>query len=414
MFDNLINIVENHYSINMDFTQTTNQNQTHANKFSQVCQHLTDMTHMRSALNPIGLHPNTISWEDTDRAVGSCVGDNITDITLGAKNPETGTVHNMLFVKRSTNFEDLTYHLPLSQFAVSVGNEKGQELQKVSLVDYLSNITGFTGAELKKRTDGLPDTLFLPEENVLVSSQICVLPLQNGSVDFCVSAMNYQGAVLYIVIGPNGTSTYLDSGDYDMQPLYFNDNGKACFFSAERLQAVRAQAGIIGEESNSEVTAEEKEKGQFVIIQIPLVRKIAPRQYYLESCSFGNEECCMQSCLLSMDDNEELGFDSAVISTGSDAGKEFPQITELLTRDFSKKIRATYQHYCVTDSADITDDVKDTFLRTLIEDVEGKQVGSFVTQTGNKDHLTAFTQALVQSVQLTKPVDFLPASTQML
>ncbi len=58
-----------------------------------------------------------ITWEDTGRSKFSCVGPNISDMTLQVEG-------NLLPIIRNENFSDFTYELNTDELFISVGNEK--------------------------------------------------------------------------------------------------------------------------------------------------------------------------------------------------------------------------------------------------------------------------------------------------
>lgn len=67
---------------------------------------------LKSLLNSYGLDAHTVCWEDTARNKNSCVGPNISDMTLRAE----GT--NMPVIRRP-NFTDITVDHPIDKFNVT-------------------------------------------------------------------------------------------------------------------------------------------------------------------------------------------------------------------------------------------------------------------------------------------------------
>lgn len=126
-----------------------------------------------------GLSIQRVSWEDTARFKNSCWGPNISDMTLNVDDRDMPVI-------RRPNFTDLTCDIPIFNFSVTVGNESGKELKKISFKDYLEDIHKYTncityGNLLKSRDD-----------NLLLSSQACILPLSEGKVNFNVKLYNYN------------------------------------------------------------------------------------------------------------------------------------------------------------------------------------------------------------------------------
>lgn len=72
-----------------------------------------------------------IAWEDTGRDAFSCVGPNISDMTLEVNN-------TYLPVIRHDNFYDFTFDFDSDSLFLNVGNERGEKtLCQVSLTQYL-------------------------------------------------------------------------------------------------------------------------------------------------------------------------------------------------------------------------------------------------------------------------------------
>ena len=67
-----------------------------------------------------GLAVNRVSWEDTARTKGSCWGPNITDMTLTIQ--PSGRAMPVI---RKPNFGDETVDRPITDFNLTVGNERG-------------------------------------------------------------------------------------------------------------------------------------------------------------------------------------------------------------------------------------------------------------------------------------------------
>jgi hypothetical protein len=198
--------------------------------------------------------------EDTARFKNSCWGPNISDMTLS-----TGD-KNMPVIRRP-NLADLTCDILSENFSVLVGNEKGKPLQKISLNKYIKNIGEYTD------NPNIKNLWLDRDENLLLSSQACILPLKENKVNFNVKLFNYQSsernpAVLVIVSSQQGTSCQVISG---RDNLYLNENGIAYDFVAKRLEDDRKERGV---DIKGPMTQEEKNRNVIYIYQIPLEIKI--------------------------------------------------------------------------------------------------------------------------------------------
>jgi hypothetical protein len=93
-----------------------------------------------------GLNILNVTWEDTGRYDNSSVGPNISDMTIqvGYEDPKTGVFDSTLMpVFRYPNFSDLSTDLSPWDFTLLVGNERGEELQRISLHEFLENPRDF-------------------------------------------------------------------------------------------------------------------------------------------------------------------------------------------------------------------------------------------------------------------------------
>lgn len=330
---------------------------------------------VQKKLKKSGLNISGVAWEDTSRYHGSCMGSNITDLTLRVESARMPLI-------RSNNFTDVTVDLVADQLPrLVVGNEIGNDLIKVTLQEYLENFHQYCGM-----TGVSPINLYdKRDEHVLTSAQACVLPIDNGKVEFAVDLYNYQSsrtepAVLVITTTAYGTSAQVVCGGNTL--LHYNDNGTAHLFKAERLTDYRISKG---KPTTGPMTAEEKALNGIYIFQIPL--KVTPKPvrysaYNLECCSMMSsmsgpaeeEECCF------MDDGEDgsweaevsrkadecsyvpkRGMERAILSIGEEKGpyngiQETKGTPYKLERDTTKPIRLTVQFYMCSDTESITDE----------------------------------------------------------
>lgn len=345
---------------------------------------LNNVTANRAMFQDHGLAIQKVSWEDTARDKGSCLGPNISDMTLSQNNE----LYPMI---RKPNMSDRTMDIPIKNFQVPVGNEKGQSLKTVSLKEYLENVDKYVDYNKEK----LNNLFNKRDEVVLTQTQSCVLNCpDNETVDFCPRIFNYQSysepRVLTITISSKGTSTQVIKGNTS---LYFNNNGKAHMYSASRVANEREkktgkpQKAV---QSFNELDKDEKLENCLMIIQVPLKQQLSSlrmnkcvggiplaasllesgeKENYVDGAVgglFGNEEC---------DEDEDYsrfikkttGFDMARLGLGSHQGDfNFSEFGETkLERDERFPIRCTYQYYRVSDTPKLTQKLVDTIAEEL-------------------------------------------------
>lgn len=294
-----------------------------------------------------------VSWEDCGRSQNSSGGPNISDMTLCVGDLNMPVI-------RKPNFTDITADMSIDHFTLTVGNENRQVLSKVSLRDFLKDIPKYTG-----NPNMVP--MYLPrDEHILTSTQACILPLRDGKVEFNVKLFNYQydeedPAVLCIVSSKNGTSVQVIT-EYN-QPLYFNDNGFAANFVAQRLSDHRTEKGS---SNTGSMTREEQESNSLFIFQIPLKQTKEKRVYPMYSMYGGGsilESMPVDACI--EEDFEVKGYEDAIISTG-EVHSEFKGTGSLkLVRDDRFPIRCVFQTYGVTDTVNIPPEVFKTISEKL-------------------------------------------------
>lgn len=306
---------------------------------------------LQSLASKYSLNILNITWEDTARSKQSCFGPNISDMTL--KLVENSV---LLPVIRKPNFSDETTDVPLDKFMIPIGNESGSTNSvKISLKEYLTNPKKFIKSE--NEIDSLIDPI--RDENILCSPQFCILPLKNNTCEFNVHLFNYQSysepAVLVLVVNNLGTSAQTLVGD---QPLFFNNNGKACNFVAERLADERERLGKVVE---GKMTKEEEERNYLMIFQVPL--KVEESQLFDYNNIMCMEEECLQdeNCYMERAEKrcceKERGMDDAMIKIGNEHS-EFEGIrNKKIKRDLRFPIRCTFQFYKVTDSDEIPENI---------------------------------------------------------
>lgn len=337
---------------------------------------------VRESLSKAGYDILKIAWEDTSRTFGSCFGKNISDMSL-----VVGYFETLLPVIRKPNFKDMTWDVLMDLFNVPVydprknTNEEKTPNSTVALSEFIQNIQIYV-PDIK-----IKGSLFLPRDvHVLTTPQVCVLPLQDGSIEFGVQLYNYQSwgdspAVLVIMICQQGTSVQVLSGK---EILYFNQNGKAAWMNAVRLEDDRKARGEKVTKANSikDLSATELEANTILVIQIPLKRKMQVRSMG-SGMKFGSalgsnspKYECAYACSTSENETEESeqvdniiecvrargsksssrGMDFAQVKAGRLTGENYKGVgNKELERDEESPIRVTIQGYITTDTADLTE-----------------------------------------------------------
>ncbi len=385
-----------------------------------------------------GVDINSVTFEDTSRKKGSYWGDNISDMTLVVENKGRNNSSTRMPVIRKPNFSDETADMSIDKFNVTVGNERGQELRRIPLREYLKDISKYTVRNSSQTENTKIKSMLLDrDDSILTSVQFCVLPLQDGECEFSVQLYNYQSsatdpAVLVIVSSSQGTSAQVVTGE--TEKLYINMNGRSANYLAKRLKDDRKEKGKALEGA---MDLEEQERNVLSIIQIPLKRKPPPRVFRgLESCGseYGNLECGFVQCSINnsapgtggvvssfmcdaeCDDEEDCddewecvkekcadrdstmksrstvrGMDNAVLRPG-ETHSEFKGVGDYsLERDHDYPIRCTFQFYKVTD----TDDIPEQAFSEMREKIDkvyssGSVTGSLVV-SGDTGRVTETT-----------------------
>lgn len=341
---------------------------------------------LKSIMKSYGLKITNVTWEDTARNKNSCFGPNISDMTLVANKTKMPVI-------RRPNFADVTVDHTINNFNVTVGNESGVDLKRISFTNYLEEIKSYT------KNTNIKTPIFNQNEKILCSTQACFLPAEKNEVNFNVRLFNYQSsinnpAVLVIIASNQGTSAMiLDNRTTD---IYFNKNGKAHDFIAERLKEERIRQG---KSTSDPMTNEEKQRNILFIYQIPLKTKSVPRSTNsygsigsanksyggidsifnsigsIGSVGYGSIGSAKKSSILEntfydsesayVGDSvnqtkgvkrEKLGLDNAMLRVSDNDKGEFKGVgSKKLERDFNYPIRCTIQYYWITDTEKLTE-----------------------------------------------------------
>lgn len=333
------------------------------NSLQYAVSQLASNSGVKNKLANYGLNVSSVAWEDTSRYVNSCVGSNISDVTLKVNKSRMPII-------RSNNFTDVTVDIPASKLPkLVVGNHDGTQLKTVTLEEYLKDFHFYCGEFTCDRYNLFADR----DQYVLTSSQACVLPLNSGEVEFAVDLYNYQShsepAVLVIVSTAYGTSAQVVCGGNT--ELYFNDNSISRMFKAERIEDFRKSQG---RSTSGPMTTEEKALNGIYIYQVPLVYKQERLNYgYLCSQNLlicDSLECdSLEECATFSDDTcnffessarNSRGMSRAILSLGQEKGpykgiKKTDGDLYKLERDQTKPIRLTVQFYMCTDTINLSD-----------------------------------------------------------
>ena len=294
-----------------------------------------------------------LTWEDTGRYYNSSVGPNISDVTIQVQhqNPTTGQYElDLMPVIRYPNFSDLSADISPDRFFLLVGNQKGEELHKITLRDYLrdfprylSDSDSFTG----RRTSLLASR----DSHILVSAQAAFLPVpEKGKAEFNPVIFNYQSyqgdpAILVIVATREGTSaTVIDnvrdafpSGFSWGQRLFFNQNGERASFTGERFSDYLE--GEQGTARSAPEAAGESGLNMVLLIQVPLKQK-----HPMQGLPGIAEESVMAAPMM----QEKSDVEAAVIGHGPVEGP-FTEVDGLdIERDARFPVRVTVQFYKAT------------------------------------------------------------------
>jgi len=342
-----------------------------------------------------GLHIVNVTWEDTGRYYGSAVGPNISDATIQVqhRDPETGEyLLTLMPVIRYPNFTDQTADISLDRFFLLVGNERGRDLEKISLREYLGDFRAYL-------TDpgswmGRESSLLAPRDShVLVSAQAAFLPIpESGTAEFNPVLFNYQSyeghpAVLAIVATREGTSATIIDNKRDGfeagwswgQRLFFNDNGLRASFTGKRLSDF--SEGISPGAREGAEAARETGLNMVLLIQVPLKQ----RRPMGETTMLYSSAAAPEAMEMAKSDVE-----AAVIGHGEIEGP-FTEIDGLpIERDERFPIRVTVQFYKATSNGIVAAEDMEAIARQ-IERVysEGDYVGSLVVD-GPSDRPTEY------------------------
>ena len=356
------------------------------------------MTHAsaaRALAKQHGLDILDLTWEDTGRYKGSCVGPNISDMTIQVAHIDGSTPRvTCMPVIRFPNFSDKTADVSIDDVKLRVGNEKRGALKTVSLRTYLGNLR----AHLAKPDSwaGTETTLLAPrEKEVLVSAQACFLPVPaSGKAEFNPVLFNYQSyagapAVLAIVATREGTSATIIDNQRDGfgagaawgQRLFFNQGGERASFTGTRMTEFVATGGDAIDHVTSVEEAKAKGLSCVMLIQVPLVQPQRERRSMMAApCAPMALGACKARGGGAFEESA-CDVDEAVIGHGEVEGP-FTEIDRLaIKRDARFPIRITVQFYKATSNGVVSA----AEMKVLADQIaavyaDAKAVGSLVTE----------------------------------
>ncbi|MCC5844938.1 MAG: hypothetical protein JJU05_11860 [Verrucomicrobia bacterium] len=372
-------------------------------------QQMSSRPDARRMARELGLDIVNVTWEDTGRFQNSAVGPNISDMTIQVAVPMDDRAGNTLHampVIRFPNFSDRSADIDPELFFLLVGNERGHDLRRISLKEFLQNPTLYLNDPGSWRGEGRR-SLYAPnrDSRVLVSAQACFLPIpQAGSVTFNPVLFNYQSvredpAVLTLLATREGGSvTVIDNvrdafeeGNSWGQRLFFNKNGERASLTGERESDFHARDGETRDGPMPDA-AGESGLNMVLLIQVPLRQRNPPRR-----SAMAWEDGVFYSMVPEMDMLwEDSDVENAVIGHGEVEGP-FTEIDRLpIERDPRFPVRVTVQFYKATSNGVVSEaDLKE--IRAQIERVyaEADFVGSLVTD-GDRGRVTEYDGPKVQ------------------
>lgn len=340
-----------------------------------------------------GLDIVNVTWEDTGRFYDSAVGPNISDMTIQValkdiNDPEIVEVTAMPVI-RYPNYDDLSTDLDPGDFTLLTGNQKGNDLKRISLYQFLKNPRDYLSDSSSWK--GSVSSLLAPRDSkVLVSAQACFLPIpQGGKAIFNPLLFNYQSydknpAVLTVLATREGTSvTIIDNtrdsfegGYYWGQRLFHNRNGEKASLTGQRESDFQVENNESGE--SSAIVEDENGLNMVLLIQIPLKQKSRPQTF------FGGYETeglmLMESASAPVMDSD---VENAVIGSGPVEGP-FIEIDGLrIKRDPDFPVRVTVQFYKATSNGIVSEqDMDDIAKQIKMVYARGDYVSSLVTGGG--------------------------------
>ena len=387
-----------------------------AESYDNVVDKVSRMTSdaaLQTRVSRRGLSLVNVTWEDTGRSKGSSLGPNISDLTLQVrrKDAENRFQSSIMPVVRPPNFADRTGDIPSDRFFVRVGNQKGNRLESVPLVDVLKNMKGFASHPDSILGDG---NLFASRDShFLVSAQAVFLPIpKSGKAQFNPVLFNYQSApgspaVMTILITRQGSSiSVIENKSEDAtaagwgQELYFDNKGQRAAFTAERksdvAQRIAAQGGPKTEDDQSSL---QKGADVLFLVQIPLKHANVGRLGgAMPASGLGGLSSAGAPMVAPMKSGvsggaraEKSDVEQAVLGHGPNLGPFDEGHRLRLVRDPQFPVRVTVQFYKATSNGIVSDIDLDSITKSIGSVYEhADSVGSLVMPDGDPKRPTAW------------------------
>lgn len=343
----------------------------HYNRYRQVIERTQAMVSdpiARQLAESFDLDVLNVAWEDTGRFYGSSVGPNISDMTIQVQqqNPDSGDHQlHLMPVIRHPNFEDLSADIPLDDFFVLVGNERGEDLRRVPLDEVLVDLRGYL--HNPRSWPGRVRSLLAPrrDSHVLVSAQACFLPIpQEGIATFNPVLFNYQSrpgdpAVLTLLATREGTSVTIIDNQRDGfeagrtwgQRLFFNKNGERASLTGQRLSDFQTAQAENPDSPRPGGAVENNSEGLnlVLLIQVPLKQRNVRQNWSMMDEAVGIAPAAPEVMRGPSD------VEAAVIGHGAVEGP-FTEIDGMaIERDPDYPIRVTVQFYKATSNGVVSE-----------------------------------------------------------
>lgn len=381
-------------------------------KAIQAAAGMTRDARIRQLVQQQGLRILNITWEDTGRYKGSSVGPNISDMSIqvGFKNPAGSYDLTLMPVIRYDNFSDKTVDIDPMLFTLLVGNEKGKDLKRISLREFLENPTKYLHNP-KSWLNPNKSLLAERDKKVLVSAQASFLPVpKSGKAEFNPVLFNYQSvsgdpAVLTILVTRQGSSATIIDNKRDSfdrggwgQRLFHNQDGQRASLTGQRISDFsKTEEGKSSDAIKGQAKLDVKQSSALnmvLLIQVPLKQKNPRRggQFSPAVASGGG------SYAESVGAKAKSDVEAAVIGHGEFEGP-YTEIDNLsIERDERFPVRVTVQFYKATATGRASaEDIKQ--IKNEIESVysAGDSVGSLVV-AGETGRITEYEGIKVQPV----------------
>jgi hypothetical protein len=361
--------------------------------YTTVVNRVANMTwdsEISEMVSQYGLNVVNVTWEDTGRYYGSCWGPNISDFTIQVhhSDPVTGdTLLTCMPVIRYPNFYDISADLDPEEFYMLVGNEQGNDLEPVSLTEYVDNIREYLHDPHSWR--GREASLLAPRDSVvLVSAQAVFLPIQeDGNATFNPVLFNYQSyegdpAVLAILCTREGTSATIIDNSRDPVPgawswgqrLFFNDDGMRASFTGERISDFVEDGG---DDAHSVSAGSEEGLNMVLLVQIPLLQQNPQSTWFDDGANY--DMACETAAPSGGAEMGRSDVEAAVVGHGELEGP-FTEMDDLrIRRDPSFPIRVTVQFYKATSNGIASaQDIREVYTQIQRVYDDGSYVGSLV------------------------------------